>query len=75
MPARKGNDVAPLGCSERLELWPDPAAGKAENMNIGEPVREILVEPLEDPVPRETPDTEDLPTLEPAPAVSDEQAS
>jgi hypothetical protein len=36
-------------------------------MEIGEPRRTIVVEPLEDPVPRENPTEADEPPVEPLP--------
>ena len=40
--------------TELRRLRPGPR-GKRQAMDIGEPKREIVIEPIEDPVPREAP--------------------
>ena len=49
MPVAVGPETTEL---RRLHLSPE---GKRQAMDIGEPKREIVIEPIEDPVPREAP--------------------
>ena len=50
MPVALGDET-----TERPLVWHGAPRGKRQAMDIGEPKREIVIEPIEDPVPREAP--------------------